>query len=230
MVESFLKFLRNNKGQAAAKRGEDAPRITRRSNGLNELSKSLKGLEGRVVLDLGPTSPANIEYFTSLGQRTYNEDVLRASRDAAYVRASKEGGKTVDEEKFLAENLQYQPSQFDAVLCWDLPDYLNEALVKPAVGRIQKVLKPGGILLAFFHTKDAGPDAPYHRYHIAGADMLELQRIPLPAEGGAASGPVSPLRLQRVFNNRHIENLFRDFSSIKFFLGRDNIREVLVVR
>jgi hypothetical protein len=36
--------------------------------------------------------------------------------------------------------------------------------------------------------------------------------------------------LQRVFNNRHIENLFRDFASIKFFLSRDNIREVLVVR
>jgi hypothetical protein len=40
----------------------------------------------------------------------------------------------------------------------------------------------------------------------------------------------SAFRLQRVFNNRHIENLFRDFASIKFFLSRDNIREVLVVR
>jgi hypothetical protein len=39
-----------------------------------------------------------------------------------------------------------------------------------------------------------------------------------------------PFTLQRVFNNRHIENLFRDFGSIKFFLSRDNIREVLVVR
>ena len=39
-----------------------------------------------------------------------------------------------------------------------------------------------------------------------------------------------PLTLQRVFNNRHIETLFRDFASIKFFLSRDNIREVLVVR
>jgi hypothetical protein len=38
------------------------------------------------------------------------------------------------------------------------------------------------------------------------------------------------VRLQRVFNNRHIENLFHDFSSIKFFLARDHIREVLVIR
>ena len=32
------------------------------------------------------------------------------------------------------------------------------------------------------------------------------------------------------FANRHIENLFRDFASIKFCLARDAIREVLVVR
>ena len=37
-------------------------------------------------------------------------------------------------------------------------------------------------------------------------------------------------RLQRVFNNRHIENLFREFASLKFFLARDNVREVIVVR
>jgi hypothetical protein len=44
------------------------------------------------------------------------------------------------------------------------------------------------------------------------------------------TGTAKSFTLQRVFNNRHIENLFRDFASIKFFLSRDNIREVLVVR
>jgi hypothetical protein len=48
-------------------------------------------------------------------------------------------------------------------------------------------------------------------------DTLELQ-------------PVRGFRLQRVFNNRHVENLFREYQSIKFFLGRDNMREVLVIR
>jgi hypothetical protein len=85
------------------------------------------------------------------------------------------------------------------------------------IDRLAAAMRPGGVLLAFFHTKDAGPDAPYYRYHIAGAESLELQRGP-------------QFRLQRVFNNRHIENLFREFTSIKFFLARDNVREVLVVR
>jgi hypothetical protein len=30
-------------------------------------------------------------------------------------------------------------------------------------------MKPGGMLLAFFHTsRKAGPDAPYDRYHLTG--------------------------------------------------------------
>jgi hypothetical protein len=42
--------------------------------------------------------------------------------------------------------------------------------------------------------------------------------------------PLQGFRVQRIFNNRDIENLFQDFASRKFFLGRDNIREVLMVR
>jgi hypothetical protein len=78
-------------------------------------------------------------------------------------------------------------------------------------------MKPAGILFALFHTKDAGPDAPFYRYNIVSKDTLELQ-------------PARAFRLQRIFNNRHVENLFREYSSIKFFLGRDNMREVLVIR
>jgi hypothetical protein len=114
-------------------------------------------------------------------------------------------------------------------LCWDVPDYLPETLVKPLVERLCAVTKRGGLLLGFFHTRDAGPDAPYYHYHLVSKDAMELQRAsgPHPARGGKLA---PAYRLQRVFNNRHIENLFREFASIKFFLGRDNVREVLVIR
>ena len=113
---------------------------------------------------------------------------------------------------------------------------MDESLVKPVVGRLWSVLKPAGLLLAFFHTRDAGPDAPCYRYHIVGSDVLEMQTIVVPKEvrrgttGAAQTAAGAGFRLQRVFNNRHIENLFRDFASIKFFLARDNVREVLVIR
>jgi SAM-dependent methyltransferase len=166
----------------------------------------------------------------------YSEDLLTASTDPALVTKDEQGNIVLDSRQFLEDNLVYPAAQFDVVLCWNLPDYMDESLVKPVVGRLWSVLKPGGMLLAFFHTRDAGPDAPCYRYHIMGPDVLDMQPI-IPQKEvrrgptGAVHRAVVPgFRLQRVFNNRHIENLFRDFASIKFFLSRDNIREVLAVR
>jgi len=216
VANSLFRFFRRGSSTVEDQTSQNTDAGSRRSSGLAELTRLLKGSEGLAILDLGPTSPANITHFTGLGHRVYNEDVLLASQNPEYKSKDPQSGG-LNVEKFLSENLVFRNVKFDAVLCWDIPDYLAEPLVKPMVERIASVLNPKGYLLAFFHTKDAGPDAPYYRYHINGADMLRLQRGP-------------QFRLQRVFNNRHIENLFHDYASLKFFLARDNVREVLVVR
>jgi SAM-dependent methyltransferase len=216
-------FARWFKGSPTDKKPSDeakaAPRTSRRSIGLGEFMRSLKGTgEDKLsVLDLGSTSPANIAFLTDLGLRVYTEDVLRACKDQDYSVRDGDGNESFAVEKFFKENLSYPENQFDAVLVWDATDYLPEPLVKPLVDRIYSLLKPHGTLLAFFHDKDAGPDMPYCRYHIVQPDTLELETRP-------------SQRLQRIFNNRHVENLFKDFASRKFFLGRDNFREVIVVR
>jgi hypothetical protein len=192
-------------------------KVSRRSTGFNEFIRSISREEGLKILDLGSTSPANITFMTGLGHRFHQEDVLRLSSDKTLIIPNGEEGTTVDVERFLRENLNFTREEFDAVMFWDLADFLPEPLVKPLIERIQVAMKPGGTMLAFFHTKDAGPSAPFYRYNIVAKDTLELQ-------------PVRAFQLQRVFNNRHVENLFREYSSIKFFLGRDNIREVLVIR
>jgi SAM-dependent methyltransferase len=192
-------------------------RISRRSTGFTEFTRTLASFKDLSVLDLGPTSSANISFLTQYGGKVYNEDILRAAREAVAALKAGEGAENLDPKKFFAENLDHPEHRFDAILCWDTPEYLHEALVKPMVERISRILRPGGVLLAFFHTKDGGPDFPYCRYHITQGDVLELE-------------PVPDFRLQRIFNNRHIENLFKEFSSLKFFLARDSIREVLAVR
>jgi hypothetical protein len=212
-------------------------RLSRRSSGLGELVRLLASEEQLCVLDMGATSPSNIRYFTERGHKCYSEDVLLASTDPSLVTQDEQGKRVLDEKRFLSENLLYPPSHFDVVFCWNLADYMDESLVKPVVGRLWSAMKPGGMLLAFFHTRDAGADAPCYRFHIAGNDTLEMQLIGSHPElvrasgsGIREAGTRATFRLQRVFNNRHIENLFRDFASIKFFLARDNVREVLVVR
>lgn len=194
-----------------------------------ELSRMLKSEQALCVLDIGATSASNIRFFTERGHRIYSQDLLEASTDPPLITRDEQGQLLVDSKKFLEENLAYENGLFDLVFCWNLADYMDESLVKPVVGRLWSVMKPGGMLLAFFHTREAGPDAPYYRYHLTGSDLLEMHA--LNTKRDQRSGPAGkPFTLQRVFNNRHIENLFRDFASIKFFLSRDNIREVLVVR
>jgi SAM-dependent methyltransferase len=207
-----------------------ARRLNRKSSGMGELAKALNSDDTICVLDLGSTSPANIRYCTERGHRIYSEDLLEASTDPSLAMKDSSGNTVLDSKRFVAENLVYPSAHFDVVLCWNLADYLDESLVKPVMERLWSLMKPGGVLLAFFHTKEAGPDAPCYRFHIVGPDTLEMQRIEPRNEGRNGGGSDSGFRLQRVFNNRHIENLFRDFASIKFFLARDNVREVLVVR
>jgi hypothetical protein len=204
-------------GQPGLDGAVSGERVQRRSTGFSEFIKWLAREEGLSVLDLGATSPANITFFIGLGHRFHQEDVLRLASDKSLIVTGSEGQKTIDVERFLGANLCFERQEFDAVMFWDLADYLPEPLVKPVIERIHIAMKPSAILFSLFHTKDAGPEAPFYRYNIAAKDTIEMQ-------------PASPYNLQRIFNNRHVETLFHDFSSIKFFLGRDNIREVLVIR
>ena len=213
----FDKIFGNSGPQEKTGRVVPGERLHRRSTGFTEFIKWMAREEGLSILDLGSTSPANITYFIELGHRFHQEDLLRLAFDKSLLVPNGEGGASIDVDRFLDENLRFQRQEFDAVMFWDLADYLPEPLVKPVIERIHIGMKPSAILFSFFHTKDAGAEAPFYRYNIASKDTLEMQ-------------PAGPYKLQRVFNNRHVENLFRDFNSIKFFLGRDNIREVLVIR
>jgi SAM-dependent methyltransferase len=235
VTQNFMKLFRGSSGTEAAT-PPTPHKLTRRSSGLGELARLWDSDSPLCVLDLGSTSGANIRFFTERGHKIYSEDLLVASTEPGLVTKDEEGKVVLDSRQFLADNLVYPAAHFDVVLCWNLPDYLDESLVRPVMGRLWSVLKPGGMLLAFFHTKDAGPDSPCYRFHILDKDTLEMQKIVLRRETrrgptGAVHTAISDgFRLQRVFNNRHIETLFRDFASIKFFLARDNVREVLVVR
>ncbi len=237
VTQNFMKLFRgSSSGSHGEKTPQNSQKLTRRSSGLGELARLWDSENPLCVLDLGSTSAPNIRFFTERGHRIYSEDLLVASTEPQLVTKDEQGNVALDSRKFLADNLLYPAAHFDVVLCWNLPDYLDEGLVRPVMGRLWSVLKPGGMLLAFFHTKDAGPDSPCYRFHILEKDNLEMQRIVLKREarrgptGAVHTAVADGFRLQRVFNNRHIETLFRDFASIKFFLARDNVREVLVVR
>lgn len=216
-IPDSIKKLFKPVGGAAGTSEASAPGALRRSNGLREFCRELKGQEALRVLDLGAASQANISFFTELGHKVYAEDIFPVLTTKSYRIRSDNGDWRFDADRFLAENVIYQMLLFDAVLCWDLFDLLDETAVRPVAARLHRVVKPGGILLSFFHTAEPGASVPIYRYRIQGEDTLELL-------------PRGERVLRRPLNNRNIEVLFKEFHSLKFFLARDNLREVLVVR
>lgn len=194
---------------AAAKASAKVPRV---SSGWNHLLKLLRADEGQRILDIGPTSSNNINFLTGLGHSIYMSNVVAEAADPKW--ATEDADAAFPIEAFLTENLNFRGREFDTVLFWDTADYLPGGLREAVIERLYQALVPGGQLLAFFHTK---PENGFHRYHLREDGQVEAQLID--------DQPV-----KEILNNRQVENLFSSYTSYKFFLAKDNLREVVVTR
>ncbi|PYU50851.1 MAG: hypothetical protein DMG53_02385 [Acidobacteria bacterium] len=116
-------------------RSPELPESTRVSNGLKEFLWNLDGLGRGALLDLGPAWQTTLSFFIDRGFRVSSEDILRGwkaflTAEETRLRDNADACETLDmtpsgrAARFLLENLQYQRASFDAVLLWDLLDYL----------------------------------------------------------------------------------------------------------
>ena len=78
-------------------------------------------------------------------------------------------------------------------------------------------MQHGALMLSFFHTDEKATTAPMLSFRIQDSKTLTL----------ASRGVRKPAQF---FNNRALERLFEEYKSTKFFLTRDNLREVIVKR
>ncbi len=194
------------------------PRIARHSSGWAALRKQLLTENGLRILDIGPTSPTNINLLTNAGHSVYMADLVPDAQRPEWMKKPDEGGDPVfDVEGFLEHNLDFSGREFDAVLLWTTLDYMPDALVQPTVDRLRSSMKPGGKVLALFHNKQTGENTAYCRYHISETDTIDVQEsVPIP--------------LRRAFTNRNIEKTFERYNGCKFFLAKDNLYEVIITR
>ena len=190
--------------------------MDRRSNGLRQFFENLPR-EGRLrILDLGGVSQANVNFIALQGHKLYTEDLLVSlERIKAAMRDS--GAPNGLPGRFIQENLNFPAEQFDGVLVWDTLEFLDEETLRAAISQMHAIVKPGGTLLTFFHTAAKGETVHVYRYQIRDYQTLHLHpRVSRP--------------LPRAFNNRNLERLFSNFHAVKFFLAKDNLREVIVTR
>ena len=199
--------------------GIGAGRTARYSSGWAHMSKYLNSRESLRLLDIGPTSAGNINFVTHLGHSIYMANLVEDSARPDYLvqHPDDPAKKTYDAPRYLNENLDFTGRVFDVVTFWDTADYLPLTLLQPVIDRIYDVMEPGGQILALFHAKVNGDTDTFCRYHLTATDQLELQSV-----------GVHPMR--QTFTNRQIEGLFQRFTSYRFFLAKDTLREVIVTR
>ena len=91
------------------------------------------------------------------------------------------------------------------------------ALLTATLDRLYRIVKPKSYLLAYFHSDEKAQQVPFYSFRIKDQQNLQL----------AQRGLRKPAQ---IFNNRSLEKLFHKFDSVKFFLTREQLREVIVRR
>jgi hypothetical protein len=209
-----------------ATRAPELQESTRISNGLKEFLWNLDGLGRGTLLDLGPAWQTTLSFFIERGFRVSSEDILRGwkaflTEEEKRLREDAAACESVDmtptgrATRFLENNLEYPRASFDAVLLWDLLDYIEPSLVKQMVVNLTELLRPGGVILAMFHSKK--PEG-FQRYRVADSNTLQV----------VSSSVICPA--QKVYQNREIQDLFSRYRTMKSFVGRDQLRETLFIK
>ena len=191
---------------------------TRHSHGLDQFCASLDERPGLSILDLAGANQATVSFLTNYGHRLYSDDFLHqldhCFGDGDFYENQTNPAKV---SQFLDTAVSFPSRQFDGALVWDTLQFLSPALLQTVVGRLHCVLRPGSCLLAFFHAEERVDTIPVYSYRISDHHQIAL----------VLRGRRRPAQF---FNNRSLEKLFQDFESVKFFLTRDHLREVIVRR
>lgn len=196
------------------------------SNALKEFLWLLSDVPKAKILDMGQVSQDTLNFFIGKGFRITTEDFLRSWRDfmdaeEVKLRSAKIGAvedrpsPAVLADRFLQELLQYPAESFNGVLAWDLFDYMEPDMLARVVERLHDIMRPGGVVLAIFHSRT--PDR-FCRYRILPDQTFDLMALP----------PIA--QHVHIFQNREMLDLFAKFRTSKTFVGRDQLREGLFLK
>jgi len=161
------------------------------------------------LIDLGPVIGSNITFLGErIGCKIHVEDLY-----AALDSHARQGALDRFPE-FLERRFPLPDESVDAVLCWDIFDYLAPEAATVLAGELTRVLRPAGALLGFF-CGGAADDRRYAKYLIEDEAHLRCRFY------------AAACRRWRVLPNRDIHNLFAGLELFGSVLLKSGVREVL---
>jgi hypothetical protein len=200
------------------KGGSDKEIVTsRQSRGLEQFFGYIRDQTGLSILDMGGACQDNINFITNLGHRITPQNIMRSVDETFGGVSEADQSNPHQIESFLKSNLDFQADTFDGVLLWDTLQFMAPALLNAVLERVHLIARPKSYLLVYFNSEDRAKVAPVYSFRIQDKSNLVLVQ-----RGTRASA--------QSFNNRGLEKLFAKFESVKFFLTRESLREVIVRR
>ncbi len=155
----------------------------------------------------------------SLGHRISSDDVIGTMVECFGKDFLSNQQAASNAQRFLDKSFTFPEASFDGALVWDAFQFLTSPLIEQAISQLFRILRPGAHLLLFFSANEKATSIPVYNYRIQ--DRKTLLQTPRPGTADQKS---------QYFNNRRLEKLFERASSMKFFLTRDHLREVIVRR
>lgn len=208
------------KGVFSRLNDKDTPAaITRTSSGLDQFCSILQNYENLSILDMSGASQANISFITGFGHRISSDDIIGTMGECFGTDFLENQQAASNAQRFLDKSLTFPDASFDGALVWDAFQFLTSPLLEQAVAQLFRVLRPGAYLLVFFNADEKATRIPVYNYRIQ--DRKTLAQMPRPG---------STHQRSQYFNNRRLEKVFENASSLKFFLTRDHLRELIVRR
>jgi SAM-dependent methyltransferase len=210
-VATFFKWAgrQPDEPQAAACPDDGGGEVVAASKVLPRFLSSVARRSAPVVLDLGPVVGTNVELFGErLACKLFVQDLYEEL----------DRPEMAESDDLLATGLRARlptvAESVDGILCWDFFDYLDGPASQALASDLVRVLKPGGVLHAFFATTAVETD--FHTRFVVEADDLIRHRT-YPAAR----------RRRRVLSPREIDRLFDGLEMAESVLLKTSSRETL---
>lgn len=176
---------------------------------LPKVLTALSNVESPAIMDLGPVVGKNISFFgEELACRIFVEDLFTIVETHAHA-----GTRDALGDALMAK-MTREPETVDGILCWDLFDYLDKPTSTRLAAALVRVLKPGGVLYAFFGSK---PEQLTHYSHfiVESRDRLRMRaRVATPTP-------------RNVLVVRDVNRMFEGLVVSESVLLKSNARETL---
>jgi hypothetical protein len=177
----------------------------------------LRNSENLSILDMSGASQANVSFITGFGHRISSDDAVGTMQTCFGSDFFKNQQAASNAHRFLEQTLTFPDQTFDGVLAWDTLQFLVSPVLEDTIAKLLRVMRPGALMLAFFHADEKAADVPLYNYRIQDAKTL-------------VQTPRGGVQRAQFFNNRMLERLFANAAAVKFFLTRGAQREVIIRR